>query len=348
MDEAVSISFMIVEPMMFRGPGEFDPFIRGTYSKATSLSMPSPSTIAGTLATYCISELGEYASIGGDWVDHYRAVMGADIGMRGPMILLNHELAAEDKLSESFITMEKIKQKCRKELKKLSQKPNSLMELNEYLKREEFSPSAKIERDTRTGLMLEIRGDTPMKRAREGYIYGAEYIDYMKIGGNSVEVVAEVRGEIIKKLSSARKLPVKFGGENRVALLSFQRGAKILNEIKKCLWPPQEEYSGLLALYLATPTLFKGGKKVEEHVKEWIRKINCEFIGITGESETLGGGFRIQDEKRKPIYTSLKPGSIIFLDGNFDLLDIYLNKTLGEANAIGYGTVIPIPIVGHT
>ncbi|MEM2311596.1 MAG: hypothetical protein QXD79_08325, partial [Candidatus Methanomethylicia archaeon] len=63
-----------------------------------------------------------------------------------------------------------------------------------------------------------------------------------------------------------------------------------------------------------------------------------------GESTVLGAGFMIDEKKRKPIYTSLHPGSIIFVEGNLNLLEIYQDKPLGEASTLGYGTILPIPI----
>ncbi|MEM0171872.1 MAG: hypothetical protein QXV57_04870 [Thermoproteota archaeon] len=67
-------------------------------------------------------------------------------------------------------------------------------------------------------------------------------------------------------------------------------------------------------------------------------------MGISGESAALGVGFLIRERRRKPIYTSLNPGSIIFIDGDLDPLEIYRDKPLGEASTLGYGTLIPIPI----
>ncbi|MEM1986520.1 MAG: type III-B CRISPR module-associated Cmr3 family protein [candidate division WOR-3 bacterium] len=350
MSEVVSMSFRILEPMMFRGPGEFDPYVRGTYSRATTLAMPSPSTIAGVLATYCISVLGVPAPSSGDWLERYHAVLGNDVRIKGPLIKFNGKIMAEDRLLNGFLEMGKVKQKCEIEYKKLANKHNLLEKLSEYLseKKEEFKPSIKLRKDVRIGVGLEIRGDVPMKSVKEGFLYTAEYIDYMRITSEkpketSVEIVAEIRGKLVENLPSIRALPVKLGGEGRIALLSFQSGEKILEEIKK-FWKDQERYQGLLALYLATPALFKGGKRVKEYVKNWVEHINCRFMGISGESTVLGAGFMIDEKKRKPIYTSLHPGSIIFVEGNLNLLEIYQDKPLGEASTLGYGTILPIPI----
>ncbi|MEM3372579.1 MAG: hypothetical protein QXO55_08215, partial [Candidatus Korarchaeum sp.] len=78
--------------------------------------------------------------------------------------------------------------------------------------------------------------------------------------------------------------------------------------------------------------------------KEWAEEMNWKFLGISGESAVLGAGFDIGRGKRKPIYTSLNPGSIVFLEGSFDLKQIYLDASLGEASSLGYGTLIPVPL----
>lgn len=349
-----SMIFRLVEPMMFRGPGEFDPFVRGTYSRAMTLAMPSPSTVAGTLATYYLSEFGGPDPGSGGWLKQYLSVLGSDIEIRGPLIRLNHELLAEDRLSGGFLTMDEIKQKCEEEWEKLSQKLNSLEQLEEYLKRkdydkgEKFEPSVKVQKNVRVGVGLQIREKIPIKSVKEGFLYSVEYLDYIGVIGKKakkafVEIIAEMRGKLVESLSSARALPVNFGGEGRVAVLSFQEGGKIFDEIKERLWHGQKRHQGALALYLATPALFKGGERVEEYVMQWADEMNYRFIGLSGESSAFGAGFMIKERRRKPIYTSFNPGSIIFLEGSFDLMEMY-RKALGEASMLGYGTLIPVPI----
>lgn len=356
MTVALSIIFRIVEPMMFRGSGEFDPFVRGTYSRAVTLAMPSPSTVAGTIATYCISELGRTIPSSGDWLDQYLSVLGEDVKIRGPFIKINQQLMAEDRLARAFLTMDEIRKKCEKERGKLKLNLSSLTQLDEYPKRDEFEPSFKVEKDVRVGIGLQAREKVPMKSVKKDFLYSAEYLNYHITARSEsdeensidIEIIAEMRGRLTESLLSARELPVKFGGENRVALFSVDQGEKILDEIKRRLWYGQEKHTGILALYLATPALFKGGVRVEEYLRRWAEGINSTLAGLSGESAVLGAGFRISEGRRKPIYTSLSPGSIIFLKGSFDLLKIYRDEALGEASMLGYGTHIPIPIVNNT
>lgn len=345
MTEVVSMSFKIVEPMMFRGPGEFDPFVRGTYSRAATLPMPSPSTVAGTLATYCISKLNIPIPSSGDWLEQYLSVLGGDIEIRGPLIKLGDELMTEDRIAKGFLKMSEVRQKCEKEWKKLAQRLESLEQFDEVQK-DDFRPSIELKKNLmlRVGVRLQMRETISTKCTMEGFLYGAEYIDYtgVKNRESSVEITVEVRGNLVKRLRTAQATPVKFGGEGRVALLSFQQGEKILSEIKRLLWHGQEDHKGHLALYLATPALFKRGR-VEEQLNHWLESVKCKFIGLSGESTALGAGFMMRENRRKPIYISLIPGSIIFLEGDFNLPEMY-RKPLSEASMLGYGTFIPVPI----
>ena len=344
----LSLSFRIVEPMMFRGPGEFDPFVRGIYSRALSLSLPTPSTIAGSLATYCISQLGKPIPKAEDWIERYREVLG-DATIRGPLLEVDNELFVEDKTLNAFLSIEELKEKCHKEYEKFKI-VKSLEELDKYLELKDFKSKIGVEREVRVGVALDSR-DKGMKVAKIGYLYGAEYINYRALFRKknmvrAVEILADLRGGVAEELIKLDgKRPIKLGGELRIALLAFKKGLRIIEEVKKRLWHNKEEYSGVLALYLATPALFKGGKEIREHVKDWVTKKGHDFIGMSGESEPIGAGFTI-DGKRKPIYASLKPGSIIFIKGFFKLSECYWSG-IGEAIELGYSTFIPIPLTSY-
>lgn len=360
MNEAVSIRFRIVEPMIFRAQGEFDPFTRGTYSRARTFATPSPSTVAGALATYCISTLGKVQPRAENWIQQYLDVLGADVEIKGPLLKLSNKHFAEDKTSNCFLTMQGIKQKCELLYERLSKKPESLKQLEEYSKadRHEIKSNnvVKINKDMRIGVMLLSRDDkkTPQKTAKEGYLYGAEYLDYTSVSFdknkprfNRAEFIVELRGSLASDFSSTRIVPIKFGGEGRAALLSVERTAEILDTLLKTLWNGETSYDGFVGLYLATPALFNGGKRVVEYIRQWAEINNSEFVGLGGESEAIGAGFIMRDRIRKPIYTALKPGSIIMLKGKFDLTEMY-KKSIGEAGMLGYGTLIPVPLYRET
>lgn len=76
----------------------------------------------------------------------------------------------------------------------------------------------------------------------------------------------------------------------------------------------------------------------------WFENNGWGFVGLVGGSTALSAGFSIRDLRRKPVYSAVKPGSIVFAkaDGlNFE--EIYRKKPLGGFQ-LGYGTLIPVPL----
>ncbi|MEM2158432.1 MAG: type III-B CRISPR module-associated Cmr3 family protein [Sulfolobales archaeon] len=306
MNEA-TLSFRMVESMMFRGPGEFDPFVRGTYSKALSLILPTPSTIAGVLATYCISKFNKSIPTVKSWIEEYLSILGNDVSIKGPMLLMDNEFFVEDKCLNSFLSFEELKEKCRMEYKRFNS-IRKIDDLEDYIKLEKLKFKKKVLRDIRIGVGLQVRNGVKTVK-EEGGLYSAEYLDYRSLASKKeqpIEVLADIKGKLVNELLEQHAI-VKLGGETRIALMKCSKGNRILSEIREKLWHGKEKYRGIIALYLATPALLKGGEKVEEYIKKWMKKQNFEFKGILGESEVLGAGYSINKDRRKPIYTSLKP-----------------------------------------
>jgi CRISPR type III-B/RAMP module-associated protein Cmr3 len=330
---------------MFRGPGEFDPYVRGIHSRALSLTLPTPSTIAGSLATYCISQLGKLTSPHQEWVNQYLNVLGNDVKIKGPVLSLDDELLIEDKCLNSLLSLDGLKEKCKNEYKRLKE-VKGINELEEYLKLEKPRSKIKVERDVRIGVGLQVREEKMKLVKEEGGLYGAEYFDYRSFAKKKeepTEILADIKGNLAKELFN-RKAVIKLGGEGRISLMEFREGNLVFNKVKSEIWFNKQRHNGILALYLVTPALFKGGKKVEEYVKEWVKEQNYSFKGISGEVEPLGAGYALNEGKRKPIYTSLKSGSIVYLEGEIELLRAYWEFSFGEATQIGYGTLFPIPL----
>lgn len=341
----LTICFRIVESMMFRGPGEFDPYVRGVHSRALSLALPTPSTIAGSLATYCISQLDRPIPAHEEWIDQYLSVLGSDIKIRGPVVSLNGEILVYDKCTNGLLKLHELKIKCESEYKKLK-KVNNLDELEKYFKLKTFKPEVKLEREPRIGVKLEVRDKEIKLVKKEGGLYGVEYIDYMyfmrkKRGG--IEVLADIKGGLTDELYNRRAL-IKLGGETRISLMNFYEGNHVFNRVRDEIWHGKEAHNGIFALYLVTPALFKGGRKVEDYIREWAKERNLSFKGISGETEPLGAGFSLNKAKRKPIYISLKSGSIMYLEGEVELSKAYWEFSFGEGTQIGYGTIFPIPL----
>lgn len=345
MDETVTATFKIVEPMIFSGAGEFEPLVKGTYTRAVSLPLPLPSTISGAIASYIISLFKVPIPSCDDWIEQFTSVLGEDIKIKGPFIKFEDKIAVGDMLLKSFLTLSSLRERCKINYEKLKT-TGEAWEKDENL--QTYIPLS-ITRDVRTGVRLETRTSKSVKNTMEGYLYTAEYVDhigtcYKHFKGISAEILIEMKGGIATKLASAPSLPIKLGGEVRVVSLSFKKGSRALEEIKKELWRGEEKYSGKLALYLVSPAIFKGGRKIIDCVKEWVQGLKGNFIGMSGESTLINAGFSMRDLKRKPIYTALIPGSMVFIEiDNVVLTELYYEKSLGEAGMLGYGTFIPIP-----
>lgn len=345
----ISLSFRIIEPMMFRGPGEFDPSARGAQSDALSFDVPSPSTIAGAIATYMLNTgICGVKKFGiGEWVEQYKDVLGSSI-IRGPFILFENEIMVEDRIGGGFLNLNGVKDKCNEIKGNLDYKFDSLDKLDNIMSfgKIKTKPACKSAKHERVGVGLTMRSKL-VKVADEdqGLLYNAQYTDYLDKDAKKPNELREVAVEVIVDIKNAKikpnRRPIKLGGEGRIVLLTASEKA-VVSEIRKTLWSEKANYDGNLACYLATPALFKGGKTVREYVKEWAKGINGKFVTIYGETDILGAGFNLYHQKRKPIYSSLKPGSVIFLEGEFNLNDFYWQPNFGEATELGYGTVLPV------
>lgn len=339
MDDGVSVLFRFLEPMMFRSPGEFDPYVRGTHSRAVSMLMPSPSTVSGVIATYSLSRRASTAEISysvANWDRAYFDVIGAGTVVRGPLVKVRDELYAEyqDKDLRGFLKLENVRKRC----EEISAPQRGLSSLERV--------DLEFDSSGRAGLMLETRSSPAAKYAKEGFLYGVEYVDYSSSRGRyvgGVAVVVDVFGEGCMDLSSVRNVAVRLGGEGRVASMTTHHNALILKSLAEKVWKGEKSHRGRLALYAATPVLFKGGKPVQQLVHEWSGGKGYRFLGLAGRSTIVGAGYVLGLGRRKPVYSALAPGSVILVEGGFDLLRVYFDG-LGEACGIGFGTVIPVPL----
>jgi CRISPR type III-B/RAMP module-associated protein Cmr3 len=200
---------------------------------------------------------------------------------------------------------------------------------------------------SRTGIGLEVRR-SGSKSAREGFLYTAEFVDYQKLGKAKTAIAVDVFG-LDDKLPIINRASIRLGGEGRISLISVSQPARLLRELEERVWKSMNDYEGELALYVATPILIEGGQSVREYLTGWAGKLGIHFSDgkgnwLKGESGIMGAGFSILSRRRKPIYTTVEPGSIIYLEGRFDVKTIYKQLEVGEAAGIGFGTLIPVPL----
>lgn len=343
-----SVLFKFLEPMMFRSAGEFDPYVRGVHSRGVSMTMPSPSTVIGALATYCMRLKADQSPSRvpiNNWDKAYLQVLGTDFRAKGPLLKTGDALFVEyhGKDVQGFIKIENLYERCRDVWKFLSSSSGSkgISPLKEDV-------DVKFDSVDRVGVMLETRADIRVKRVKGGFLYGVELVDFRSSGqqfvGNS-EVIIDIFGKALVNPSEIKNVAVKLGGEGRVGVMSAVNRVFIFETLVKKLWNDTIKHRGPLALYVATPTLFKGGESIEKYVREWSSRRKFVFAGLAGLSMPLGAGYSLALNRRKPVYSALSPGSIIFLEkSEFDLSVLYVDSRLGEASEIGFGTLIPVPL----
>jgi CRISPR-associated protein Cmr3 len=311
--------FRVLEPYLFRGPGEFDPSTRGVYSFAHSLLAPSPSTIAGAIAT----TFGYIDTSYMEWDSAYSTVLrGAKL--RGPYLRRGFTYYVENRVDGVFLMLDDIPRYSDIKRKQL------YGEMREKLKEGEFIKRGFIPRKlTFTGIGLKTRTEEMKKVADDvkGLIYTANFMDY--ISGRDANVETTIEFDIISEKMEIGKHVVRLGGEGRLSLLEILEVDRYICEIP--------EKANLL--YVLSPILYETGIEFVGKLKEDLREAGD--IKVYGKIEILGAGYSEVRKKRKPIYQALIPGSIIVLEKSVDGRRIY-EEGIGIGRELGFGSVIPI------
>ncbi|MGC9020969.1 MAG: hypothetical protein ACP5KE_07165 [Candidatus Methanodesulfokora sp.] len=311
--------FRVLEQYLFRGPGEFDPSTRGVYSAASSTLLPSPATVAGSLAVthpYVDTE-----SL--NWVDAYLHVLGRDVRIRGPY-LRRESLLVENRVHKTFLRLEDIKNYCLivRDLFEKGKGEEAERKIKELVEKVKFKKVQFV------GIGLRTRKDLGKVTDEEaGLIYLAEFIDYI-----SDFNFATIEFDLISSNVATGRYVVKFGGEGRISLLEVEKAEGYAYQV-----PEKAKF-----LYVASSVLFKTGKDFVEQLKEEMRKMGVKDIKVYGRIGLLGAGYSEVKRRRKPIYQALLPGSVIILGEEVgNAMKIY-EEGIGVGREIGFGTVLPI------
>jgi CRISPR-associated protein Cmr3 len=342
MNKVGSLKFRIVEPMMFRGPGEFDVSSRGAQSSARSLAMPTPSTIMGALLASLIKNESEIPAAKDDWTKEYSIFIGANGVIRGPYLVAGQWTFVEDGVNNVLLKLEEIKILC-EQFKKSNFEENKENIISKAKRR--GIPSF-VER---VGVGLCARTNPSIKVTKEGLLYSAYFTDYSsrETAGAHIHIDMNIKEDIWGRISDSRI--VRLGGEGRVSLLETTNDT-VIGKLKDEFWNDIDIFTGELALFLISPTLFKTGKEefeLKEEIRGYIKKACDEVkeVMICGEASVLGAGYSFTKGRRKPIYLALKQGSIIVTAvTNCRLEALYWNGIGEIGNEIGYGSAIPVPI----
>jgi len=369
------VLFRLYEPMLFRGPMEFSPFVRGPKTVARSLILPTPSTIAGALATLCLDAQKARPPHAGGWEEEVTEVLGLDGALKGPYLLV--ESNGRGEIYTQFVNHLVMIDEIIRALQSVDRDLKDILisrkkRLREFLEENHvrFYQPVLIER---VGIRLEREHKRVVERG--GGPYTLQMVDYSKLRSSrgeivvnktmdSVSVAVDIHGR--SKISNIEKKEniLRLGGEGRLSYVMIKEGEPMTSMVRELL---TDFRKGEAYIYLITYSLYKSDKnyariyeackggfvapsileKVEEVLKRVSQSLRPRYI--IGECGILGAGYSISVEARKPIYAALFPGAIIKVEGTKeDLLKLYEEGISEEGSKIGYGTVIPIPIPPNT
>lgn len=334
-----SVLFKPSGPLMFRGPMEFTPTIRGPQTFARTLPLPLPSTIAGCLATLLLDKgVASLPKISLSWEDALIQVLGLDdkAYLRGPYLLVDNEvyIPFEEGVIKLHDLFEKFKETNIEEI----------IYKDEFFKNLELImiPLKKVEH---VGIGL----DKATKAVKRGLLYSVEFVDYLStFKGHEVSIAIDVHGaSALNKLLPQEQYVMRLGGEGKTVQIKINETSylwKVVSEpIRKMSF--KEE----CLMYMISPTLIKTPLTNLTPVistrrpKFFISGINVELLA--GRVNVLGAGFDVRREIKKPMYASLTHGSLLKTKiKQIDLTKLYQYGLSDMGGKLGYGTFIPLPI----
>ena len=363
----LAVKLRPLEPLMIRGPGEFDPSSKGVYTYASSLILPRPSTFIGMLFSAltpegqvpinCLSISNWKSLLEECYVKLLNALSIEAI--RGPFIVRNNGLFIPITLGKKILLIDyyQLEYYLLKGMDKygnvLEQYFNHLFSESKTEKLHRFHAIMKlIERSImllekgryviepllidRTGIHLKSREYIESgKIVKEGHMYTAKYIAYPL----DIDIIfIMVLREGVDRIKALNGKTIKFGGEKRVAKLTVVDKIDKLDMPYKLLSTEKFEYVVLLS---------PAPLEYNEY-----SKIRTSFIGIYS---TVGLGFSIAKTRRKPVIPCLCEGGILRVDKNVkdkhDLLRYGLYSLLNitedyyrNIGRLGFASIIPLNV----
>ncbi len=353
--------FRIMEPMMFRSASELSTTTRGPQTVALSRPLPSPSTIAGALATLILQAENRTPPTGDPmgWYEEVIDILGGkdSIILKGPYLMTNKDTIPYLMTNEYTIYVQYNNGLLPLgELKNLTSGKlfDATKKLNNIAKRFDLGYVDLI------GIRL-----SDMKKAigkdERGLLYSMRMVDYGRIGVQ-MKINCNIMVEVLKISNSLERALqehkiIRLGGEGRLVEVST-------NECQSVSESVANSRSDSMRLYVATPILFEAsssliskeaesgmfflGSNINKKMQSCLDEVGIKAtsIKIAGRLGILGG-FSVARAFRKTVYAALQPGSIIEVSdlqlSKEEYSTIY-SKGLGLFRDLGYGTVIPISI----
>ena len=290
-----SLRFKYIEPLMFKGPEPFTPFVRGPQVRARSMLTPLPTTLVGALTTVLMDLKGLKGSkqhLNMHWVsEYYEALKEAlNMDLRGKLSFQGPYITATTLNGNLQVYLPYSIEGFSDRLVALDELMNLVRQIRAYdladflgkLRRKLNDTTYSMSNYTLTGIKLVDL----VRSAEEGYIYTAEFIEASNIvlierdrkrdhvnikevqDVTEVDVTMDVRGEdeAVKELYDALKaheqLVLGIGGERRIIKLSIEDYTFELR-----LKDYGEEHVKRALIYVISPALFKTSRQTLKHIK---------------------------------------------------------------------------------
>ncbi|MEM2275187.1 MAG: type III-B CRISPR module-associated Cmr3 family protein, partial [Thermofilum sp.] len=204
-----------LEPLMLRGPGEFDPSARGVSASAVSQAFLAPSTVAGLLTSLLLQQPVKPVS---SWICYVERMLNLLNGLgirwiRGPYLVRDSTPYVPIRVGGDFFFIDLKQLAChfRQELAKIEK--GDLEDFMNRLRQEQNRAEPRLQE--RVGIALTAREG--LKAAREGFLYTASYVsvhcDYIAV---EVGLDSARAPNLLVRLDGAA---AAVGGESRIARL---------------------------------------------------------------------------------------------------------------------------------
>lgn len=335
-----SILFEPNSALMFRGPMEFTPTVRGPQTFARTLPLPLPSTIAGCLATLLLDKgVSSLPKVPISWEDALIQILelSDEACLRGPYLLVDDEV---------YVPFEEGLIKLRDLIEKFKEINVKEVIYKDRLFRNVLEPiMIRLKKVEHVGIGLE----RDSKAVKRGLLYSAEFIDYLStFKGRKVSIAVDVHGmTALRKLSFTEQYIMRLGGEGKTVRIKIDETSYLWKAINGIIRKIESERECLA--YTISPTLVKTPLVNLAPIismrrpKFVIGDIDVELL--IGRINVLGAGFDIYRGVRKPMYASLTYGSLLLAKAKYiTLAELYRHGLSEVGSKLGYGTFIPISI----
>ncbi|GEM_PF-6969683 len=311
-----TLSFKPLEPLLFRGPGEFDLSARGTYSAATSILIPTPTTLLGATLSTLIEEsskakldkLNKQKLIMNPWADMQKAIEETIPGIISIAVYLRRNGEIYIPFLGEIVPLNSIRTLIGKVESVLSGRIG-YHDLVEQVR--SFSMKDEFKLVERVGIGLNVRNrELGSKTAAEHRIYSVYLVAYPP--NTEIVLELETKGAIqsLEKLRNT-EMPVRLGGEGRAARLQVKSSWSLISR------------SGNLGF---------GVNLTHMLIRDWLGDLGEWGLDlIAGEITSFGGGFSGIFGIRRPIFRAIPPGSLFKLNKGV-LQEILKNDKTGRAN----------------